>query len=132
MKLKKAFNRSIAYIRRFYNLISIPIQFLAYTSIIYNQIIIKVDLLYSYLDSYSVFLLYSILLVFVFIYLGYLYTKKTKFVIEEIEIGVEINPYMNYKISKVQIAGYEAQISLLEKHDIDVSKMKKILKASLK
>jgi len=132
MKLKKAFNRSIAYIRRFYNLISIPIQFLAYTSIIYNQIIIKIDLLYSYLYSYNVFLLYSILLVFVFIYLGYLYTKKTKFVIEEIEIGAEINPYMNYKISKVQIAGYEAQISLLEKHDIDVSKMKKILKDSLK
>ena len=86
MNLKKAFNRSIPYIKRFYGLASIPIQFIAYTSIIYNQIIIKVVWLNVYFNSYSVFLYYSFLFVFIFIYLGYLYTKKTKFVIEEIDM----------------------------------------------
>lgn len=131
MKFKKAFHRSIPYIRRFYGLASIPIQFLAYTSIIYNQIIIKVDLLNRYFHSYSIFLCYGFLFVFVFIYLGYLYTKKTRFVIEGIEIGAEINPYMINKISKVQIPSYRGMIVLFEKHGIDVEDMKKILEKSL-
>jgi len=131
MNLKKAFHRSIPYIKRFYGLASIPIQFLAYTSIIYNQIIIKVNLLYHYFYSYNIFLGYSFLFVFVFIYLGYLYTKKTKFVIEEIEIGVEINPYMTNKIAKVQIPTYKGLIELFEKNGIDVQDMKRILRNSL-
>jgi len=131
MNLNKAFNRSIPYIKRFYGLASIPIQFIAYTSIIYNQIIIKVVWLSIYFNSYSVFLYYSFLFVFVFIYLGYLYTKKTKFVIEEIEIGVEINPYMNIKIPKVQIPTYRGLIKLFEKNGIDVKDMKRILENSL-
>jgi len=131
MNLKKAFNRSVSYIKRFYSLASIPIQFLAYTSIIYNQIIIKVNLLNHYFHSYSIFLYYSFLFVFVFIYLGYLYTKKTKFVIEDIEIGIEINPYAINKITKVQIPTYRGMIALFEKNGIDVTDMKRILENSL-
>lgn len=131
MNLRKVFHRSIPYIKRFYGLASIPIQFLAYTSIIYSQIIIKVKLLYNYLYNYNIFLCYSFLFVFAFIYFGYLYTKKTQFVIEEIEIGAEINPYMINKISKVQIPTYKGLIELFEKNGIDVQDMKKILENSL-
>lgn len=131
MNLRRGFNRSIAYIKRFYGIASIPIQFLAYTSIIYNRIIIKVNLLSYHFYSYSIFLCYSFIFVFVFIYLGYLYTKKTKFVIEDIEIGIEINPYATNKITKVQIPTYRGMIALFEKNGIDVTDMKKILENSL-
>ena len=131
MNIKKGFLRSIAYIKRFYGVASIPLQFLTYTSIIYDKIISEIPALLRLVPEYGSFLGWSFLLVFVFIYVGYLYTKKSRFVIEEIEIGIEINPYMKNKIPVVHIPVYKAYIQLFEKNGINVDDMKQILANSV-
>lgn len=131
MNIKKGFLRSIAYIKRFYGVASIPLQFLTYTSIIYDKIISEIPTLLRLVPEYRSFLGWSFLLVFVFIYVGYLYTKKSRFVIEEIEIGIEINPYMKNKIPVVHIPVYKAYIQLFEKNGINVDDMRKILANSI-
>ena len=131
MNIKKGFLRSVAYIKRFYGVASIPLQFLTYTSIIYDKIISEIPALLRLVPEYGSFLGWSFLLVFVFIYVGYLYTKKSRFVIEEIEIGIEINPYMKNKIPVVHIPVYKAYIQLFEKNGINVDDMRKILANSI-
>jgi len=132
LNLNKSFLRSVAYIKRFYGVASIPLQFLTYTSIIYDRIISEIPILLRLVPKYRAFLGWSFLLVFVFIYVGYLYTKKSKFVTEEIEINVEINPYMKDKIPVVHIPVYKAYIQLFEKNGINVDDMKQILANSVK
>ncbi len=130
MKIKKAIFRSQAYIKRFYSIASIPIQFIAYTSIIYDRVIIEVPMFYSLFPRYRMFLGTSFVFIIAFIYCGYLYTKKTRFPIEEIEINIEVNPYANYKVTKVQLPFYRAIIEFFESQNIDVEDLKEILRNS--
>ena len=130
MKIKKAVLRSQAYIKRFYSIASIPIQFIAYTSIIYDRVIIEVPMFYSLFPRYRMFLGISFVFIIAFIYCGYLYTKKTRFPIEEIEINIEVNPYANYKVTKVQLPFYRAIIEFFESQKIDVEDLKEILRNS--
>lgn len=130
MKIKKAIFRSVAYIKRFYSIASIPIQFIAYTSIMYDRIIIEVSMFYSLFPRYRMFLGTSFVFIIAFIYCGYLYTKKTRFPIEEIEINREINPYANYKINKVQLPFYRAMIDFFDSQNINTEDLREIVRNS--
>ena len=132
LNLFKYVARSWSYIRRAYSIISIPMQFLAYTSLIYYELIIRISWLKIIFPIYTSFFKVSFIFVLLFVILGYIYTKKTNFVKEDIEISTEINPYANYKIPRVQFPSYRCMIELFRLHHIDTKDMEKILENSLK
>lgn len=123
--------RSYVYVRRAYTVISMPTQLLAYTALIDYEVITRINWLFTLFPNYISFLKTSILLVIGLVAIGYIYTKKTNLVREDIEIATEVNPYMNYKIPRVQVPSYAANIQLCKIHGIDTTKMEKILENSL-
>ncbi len=130
MNYNRLFTRSVLYLKRAYSVFSIPFQFISYSTTIYYLMIDNISFLKNVFPNFIDFLKISFLLIIVFVITGYIWTKKTKMTVEDIEIQAEINPYSIYKITKVQIPFYTAIIELLKKHNIDTSNMEKILENS--
>jgi hypothetical protein len=61
---------------------------------------------------------------------GHYWLKKSRFYKEEIEVGVEANPYQNCKVSPNGVPFWEAMVQLMEKEGIPCEDAKEMLRNS--
>lgn len=125
----KMLRKMVFYFQNAYTLVNIPFSFIGFTSSIYYLAVKNIDWLYNYFPTYEVFLKISVLFAFIMMLIGYINVKIGLYQ-ETIEQSQENNPYLNYKIARVQIPMYEAHIQFYDMMGIDTSRMKKILEVS--
>ena len=123
--MKNILWRSVHYLRVGAGVLSFPFTLLTFLTVAYDNISFIKDYFSSFLDFMFTSLPFFALFIGLF---GYYWLKKSKFFKQEIEIGVEVNPYQNVKLTPVGTPTYKALIRFFDREKIDCKEMKEILR----
>lgn len=126
--VKRIIRRSFYYIRTGNAIGFLPITLFSTASFIYYSLVVNVSFLKDAFPNFIWFFAGSSFLIILYCgLLGYFWLKRSKFYKQEIEIGVETNPYSYDKIPPNGIPFWEIMVAYLEKQGEDCSDAKRIL-----
>jgi hypothetical protein len=127
MKIKRIFWRSVYYLRAGAAILGFPITFLTFITVAYDNL----TFVQLFFGSFLNFVLISFPCFIFFIGLfGWYWLRKSKFFKQEIEIGVEVNPYQTEKLTPVAIPSAKALVRFFKKEGIDCHELEYLIKKS--
>ena len=130
-KIGRITRRGLYYIQTGSALGSLPLSLLNFATIFYYNVVVSVAWLGGIFTAFQYFLLVAAVGIPLFFgLLGYIYKRKSKFFIAQIEVDVDANPYQCTKLVPNSVIIYEAFCDLFEKQGVDCSKIKELLKNS--
>lgn len=121
------FWRSVYYLRAGASVLGFPITFLTFITVSYDNLTFVQELFGSFMN----FVLVSFPLFILFIGLfGWYWLKRSKFFKQEIEIGVEVNPYSTEKLTPVAVPTSKALVRFFKKEGVDCHELEALLEKS--
>jgi len=127
MKLNRMLWRSVYYLRAGAGILGFPITFLTFITVAYYNL----TFIQSFFGGFINFVLVSLPLFVLFVGLfGWYWLKRSKFFKQEIEIGVEVNPYHSEKLTPVSVPTSKALVRFFKKEGIDCHEPEALLKIS--
>jgi len=127
--MTKIFWRSIHYLRTGAGILAFPFTLLTFLTVAYDNLSFVGDVFGSFLNFILVMLPFFALGIGVF---GWYWLKKSKFYKQELEIGVEVNPFQNKRLTPIAIPSFKALIRFFDREGVDCSEMKTLLEKTLK
>ena len=125
MKINRIFWRSVYYLRAGAAILGFPITFLTFITVAYDNL----TFVQLFFGSFLNFVLVSFPCFVFFIGLfGWYWLRKSRFFKQEIEIGVEVNPYQTEKLTPVAIPSAKALIRFFKKEGIDCHELESLIK----
>ena len=130
-KIARVVRRGLYYVQTGSALGSLPLSLLNFATIFYYNVVVSVAWLGGIFTAYQYFLLVAALGIPLFFgLLGYVYKRKSKFFIAQIEVDVVANPYQVDKLVPNSVVIYEVFCEMFEKQGIDCEPIKKLLRNS--
>ena len=127
MNLNRMFWRSIYYLRSGAAILGFPITFLTFITVSYDNL----TFVQLFFGSFLNFVLVSLPLFVLFVGLfGWYWLRRSKFFKQEIEIGVEVNPYSTRKLTPVAVPSALALVRFFKKEGVDCHELEELLKRS--
>jgi hypothetical protein len=121
---KRLMYRSFYYLQIGASLAVFPFTLLTFITLVYENL----TFLKTFFPNFATFALSTIGIVAVFLgILGYGYKKKSMFFKAQRNVDVEADPYCTILVVPREIPFWEAQVELLEKHEVDCTQIKRIL-----
>lgn len=125
--MNRIFWRSIHYLRTGASVLGFPITFLTFITVAYDNLTFVQVFFGSFLNFVLVTLPVFVLFIGLF---GWYWLKRSKFFKQEIEIGVEVNPYSSEKLTPVAVPTAKALVRLFKKEGVDCHELEDLLKKS--
>ena len=127
IKMNKMLWRSVYYLRAGAGILGFPITFLTFITVAYDNL----TFIQSFFGGFINFVLVSLPLFVLFVGLfGWYWLKRSKFFKQEIEIGVEVNPYHSEKLTPVSVPTSKALVRFFKKEGVDCHELEALLKKS--
>lgn len=125
--MNRMFWRSVYYLRAGAAILGFPITFLTFITVAYDNL----TFIQSFFGGFLNFVLVSLPLFILFVGLfGWYWLKRSKFFKQEIEIGVEVNPYSTKKLTPVAVPSAKALVRFFKKEGVDCHELEALLKRS--
>jgi len=123
--LNKIFWRSVHYLRTGAGILAFPFTLLTFLTVAYDNLTFVNDVFGDFLTFLFVMLPFFALGIGMF---GWYWLKKSKFYKQELEIGVEVNPFQNKRLTPIATPSYRAFIRFFDREGVDCSEMKELLR----
>jgi hypothetical protein len=125
--MNRIFWRSIYYLRAGAGVLGFPITFLTFITVAYDNL----TFVQSFFGGFLNFVLVSFPCFVLFIGIfGWYWLRKSKFFKQEIEIGVEVNPYQTKKLTPVAVPSAKALVRFFKKEGVDCHELEDLLSRS--
>lgn len=125
--MNRIFWRSIYYLRAGAGVLGFPITFLTFITVAYDNL----TFVQSFFGGFLNFVLVSFPCFVLFIGIfGWYWLRKSKFFKQEIEIGVEVNPYQTKKLTPVAVPSAKALVRFFKKEGVDCHELEDLLTRS--
>lgn len=125
--MNRMFWRSVYYLRAGAAILGFPITFLTFITVAYDNL----TFVQLFFGSFLNFVLVSLPLFVLFVGLfGWYWLRRSKFFKQEIEIGVEVNPYSTVKLTPVAVPSALALVRFFKKEGVDCHELEELLERS--